>query len=351
MSIRYEPRVYNINDFISWLDQGALELSPKFQRRKVWTRQAQSYLLDTLSRGLPIPPVHLRERTDLETLVTTREVVDGQQRIATVLAFVKGELTMLPSHNAELAGQTFLALRDDFRREFLTYQVPVAMLHGASDADVIEVFSRLNANTLPLNFQEKLNARYFGRFKQTVYKLGADHLEFWRRHAILTERGIARMQEAELTGMLAVMMMHGVQSGRDKIEENYGRFDDEFPGQEVLVAQFQACIAELERVAGDILRGTRWRQKALFYSLFAAVQHILVGIPGVSKQRPPIVENVREAQRKLAVLSNALDDPGVWAGDDSQLEHWYDASTSTTDNKPQRLTRLSFTLNALAGGR
>ena len=33
----FDSRTYSINDFLEWHDNGQLELSPRFQRRSVWT--------------------------------------------------------------------------------------------------------------------------------------------------------------------------------------------------------------------------------------------------------------------------------------------------------------------------
>lgn len=44
----FDSRTYSINDFIEWDDRGQLEISPKFQRRSVWSPQAKSYLIDTI---------------------------------------------------------------------------------------------------------------------------------------------------------------------------------------------------------------------------------------------------------------------------------------------------------------
>ena len=75
-----------INDFREWNELGQLELAPKFQRRKVWLLMAKSYLIDTILRGSPIPKIYIRQKLDLEkSSKTIREVVDGQQRITSLI--------------------------------------------------------------------------------------------------------------------------------------------------------------------------------------------------------------------------------------------------------------------------
>jgi hypothetical protein len=78
--------LYKVSDFLSWQKGESLVLSPYFQRRPLWSAGAKSYLMDTIVRGLPVPIIFLREqKTDLTRMEPKRQVVDGQQRIRTVL--------------------------------------------------------------------------------------------------------------------------------------------------------------------------------------------------------------------------------------------------------------------------
>jgi len=38
----FDSRTYSINDFLEWYEKGQLQLSPKFQRKSVWTDDALS---------------------------------------------------------------------------------------------------------------------------------------------------------------------------------------------------------------------------------------------------------------------------------------------------------------------
>src|SRR3989344_4284773 len=88
-----EKTSYSVSDFIAWQKDGILILSPDFQRRTVWSSSAKSYLVDTVVRGFPMPVIFLRERkTDLKALKTAKEVVDGQQRIRTLLSYINPKI-------------------------------------------------------------------------------------------------------------------------------------------------------------------------------------------------------------------------------------------------------------------
>jgi uncharacterized protein with ParB-like and HNH nuclease domain len=92
MQINIAKTVYKVSDFLSWQWSNSLVLSPSFQRRSVWPKAAKSFLIDTVVRGLPIPIIFLREQTDLNTLEPIREVVDGQQRLRTLISFIEPDL-------------------------------------------------------------------------------------------------------------------------------------------------------------------------------------------------------------------------------------------------------------------
>ena len=44
-------------------DRNQLVMRPPFQRRPVWTESQQSFLIDTILRGYPIPELYLQEES------------------------------------------------------------------------------------------------------------------------------------------------------------------------------------------------------------------------------------------------------------------------------------------------
>ncbi|MGO9207301.1 MAG: DUF262 domain-containing protein, partial [Candidatus Limnocylindrales bacterium] len=80
--------VYTVGQFLEWQRTGVLRLQPVFQRRSVWSLKAKSLLIDSVVRGLPMPIVFLRQLQDLKTFRSQMEVVDGQQRLRTLLSFI-----------------------------------------------------------------------------------------------------------------------------------------------------------------------------------------------------------------------------------------------------------------------
>ena len=165
-----EKAVYTPDDFKMWQDGGVLEITPKFQRRKVWPTGTKSFFIDTLLRGMTVPPLYLRVSQDAAKGKAIREVVDGQQRISSVLDYMKGVFKLSTSlGKAPWAGKKFEKLTLEQQEQIKGFTLSCEIFRGISDQQVLEVFCRLNMNGVPLNAQELRNGRFFGLFKQSSY--------------------------------------------------------------------------------------------------------------------------------------------------------------------------------------
>ena len=145
----FDSRVYSINDFVEWSKNEQLELNPFFQRRPVWSEKAKSYLMDTIVRGKPIPKIFIRQKINVSTKSSFREVVDGQQRLKAIIDFAEDRL-VLSKRAQEFRGLKYSTLSEDQKGEFLEYAIAVDSLVNASTDDVLEVFARLNSYTVSL---------------------------------------------------------------------------------------------------------------------------------------------------------------------------------------------------------
>src|SRR6266511_3899302 len=152
-----------------------LELKPPFQRQPVWVAKQKCLLIESILLDLPVPEVYIQ----LELVERDGEekpmyyVVDGQQRIRTILQFMGVERTEseLDQNNFSLdklpddspvAGVNCRGLTRPQRDAFLQYQFAVRQLQSADDKSVRDMFRRLNKYLTKLNDQELRNATYTG---------------------------------------------------------------------------------------------------------------------------------------------------------------------------------------------
>ncbi|MCB7128715.1 MAG: DUF262 domain-containing protein [Candidatus Brocadiales bacterium] len=274
----FDTRTYSVNDFREWDEQGQLILSPKFQRRSVWTDKARSYFIDTIIRGKPIPKIFIRQEINPRTRHTKREVVDGQQRLHTILNFLKDAFKVSKVHNEEFGGKFFSEFPPRVQNGILKYELSVDLLLDANNAEVLDIFSRLNSYSVTLNAQELRNAKYAGDFKHTVYKLALDYLTFWTDNNIFSDAQILRMTEAELTSELLIAMSDGIRA-KKRIESYYKNFETRFPKRDTLSRRFRITMDTIGGMMGGTLGSSSFSRRHMFYTLFCSVYHMLYKLP------------------------------------------------------------------------
>jgi len=295
-------QTYPISDFRDWNRSGQLELAPKFQRRSVWEPKAKSYLIDTILRSMPVPPVFVRLKLDVAKGRSVREVVDGQQRLRAVLDYLSDGFPISRVHYPELAGKHYSELPADLQNKILRYKFAVTTMEDVTDAEVLAVFARLNTYTVRLNAQELRNAEFFGAFKQTIYNLALDHYAFWLNKGILSDQQIARMDEAELVSELVVTMLTGIrQTKAVDLREFYEKYDDRFRDAGRVNREFSAIIDLAgELLSGDLAPGV-FTRRPVFFSLFVALYDARFGLPKSTRTRIPFkAAIIEEVRRRLA---------------------------------------------------
>lgn len=334
---------YTTLDFKGWNEANTLVLTPKFQRRGVWTDGARSFFIDTLLRGMPVPPIFLRVRQSDDKKKIIREVVDGQQRLSSVLKFVNGEFKLTKSTDKEWGNKRFADLSPEGQAQIENFSFNCEIFSGVSDSEILEVFSRLNTYSVPLNNQELRNGRYFGFFKQSAYRLAYTYVEFWQKHKIFSDRAIARMQEVELTSELLIAQIDGLQDKKKSIDKFYLQFDESFPEQKKIESRFCATMDAIAATLGDDLDQTEFVRAPLFYTLFSVVYHRLYGLPKQGAATPRRALTINEGHDLVSALVK-LSDVIARAREDEEIPVSYtkfvSACLRSTDNIENRTMRF-----------
>jgi hypothetical protein len=213
-----------------------------------------------------------------------RDVVDGQQRLRTILSYLKDGFQISKRHNPQYGGLYYSQLSsvdDQIQASILTYEISVDLLINMPDAEVLDVFGRLNSYAVILNTQEKINADHFGPFKLLADKLAREHLDFWTNNRILSDAQIARMADVTLTADILVAMIEGIKS-KKQLKNYYDKYEKTFAENvEVLEARFKKTMDDIAKIFQSGLRTSEFRRVPLFYSLFTALQHLRYGLPSL----------------------------------------------------------------------
>lgn len=140
---------------------------PDYQREFVWDDERQSKLIESIVLGLPIPIIFLAQ-LDSGRL----EIVDGSQRIRTIVSFMAGELVISGLENlTEMNGIDFNELPLSRKRKIRDTAIRTVVLSEAATADVrSDLFERINRGSEILRNMEKRKGIYKGEFTNFIYE-------------------------------------------------------------------------------------------------------------------------------------------------------------------------------------
>lgn len=218
---------------ISWfLDQARqkrLDLEPPYQRKSVWTSADRRFFLDTIFRDYPCPPIYLHKTID-DTGTAVYHIVDGKQRIETVINFATQSRLRLPKEfgDERLSNKRWKDIFQsaDLRNRFLNYVFSVEYFDDVDGTLVNEIFARMNKNSRKLTPQELRNARFEGWFAKEVEAEVENSI--WRDFGVVTPGRARRMADAQFIAELLMVVIYDQISGfdHDAIDQTYANYDD-----------------------------------------------------------------------------------------------------------------------------
>lgn len=189
------PEIVAYNELRSCADlfrmhvQGILEIQPDFQRDIVWRSPDQTRFVDSLIKQLPIPSMCFALDHHAQKWI----VIDGLQRISTIVRFLEGgdwKLSKLDDIEPDIAGKSVAAIKTSDTKLHHYYtrvenlSIPVTVLRCDFRKKnhmeyLFTIFHRLNTGGMKLNNQEIRNCIYGGAFNHLLKEL--DKNKAWRR--------------------------------------------------------------------------------------------------------------------------------------------------------------------------
>ncbi len=206
VSITYDIATYPSDFTLSGIAQMWKDgdiIIPDFQREFVWSIRQSSLLIDSFLCGLPVPPVFFYIDDKNKNLV-----IDGQQRIMSVVFFIEGYFGRESTHGKKqvfrLSGLdtkspyhnlSFADLNDSDQRKIkqaVLRAVNIRQLNPVGEStSAYHIFERLNTGGTPLKPQEIRNCVFRGPFSTMLKSLNKD--ENWR--TILGKKHLDRHQK------------------------------------------------------------------------------------------------------------------------------------------------------------
>jgi hypothetical protein len=320
-----------VQDVANFHKLGELKVDPWYQRRSVWSPTQRGYLINTLFVKKPIPTIYIRHYLDIEEEKSIKEVVDGQQRIRAVLGYLDDEFSA--RHPAHPRPVKYSALTPAQKAEFRMTKLPTGILVSANEADVIEIFGRLNSISKTLNAQEKRNAKFSGAMKQFCLETAARNVIFWRESNVFSATNISRMDEVEFISDIVYNMLNGLSDfSAAKIDTLYYGRDDSFDEEPEIQKRIDRVYKILRSVKPETIRDTIFSRSPIFFSLFLVID-----------------EKKRVNEKKLE--QTLIDIDAIFNEEKNQSEEdkaFHAACTSSTQRIKNRQERRKYLLTMIA---
>ncbi|MFA4845973.1 MAG: DUF262 domain-containing protein, partial [Patescibacteria group bacterium] len=173
-----QPHDWTISTLRDKYERGQIDLQPHYQREYVWALKPElpSRLIESLLLEIPIPPLYFVR------LATGKiEVVDGQQRLTTLIRFVTNEFKLQKLQRlSSLNGKLFRELSERDQEKVVDATIRSIVIDAGTNHDLrYEIFERLNRGTMVLTEQEIRNCAYRGPFCDLLAELERD--ANWRK--------------------------------------------------------------------------------------------------------------------------------------------------------------------------
>jgi len=256
-----QPDKKTISDLIGKIRRGELILQPEFQREFVWTPSHMENFIRTILDGFPFPEIYISQKgIDLNTLTTQNVVVDGQQRLTTILKYIDGNT------NFEKSIPKYANLDPDEQREFLNYDVTIRDLKDVEPDVIIEVFRRINSTNFTLNAIEINNAVYDGEFiscaKEILKIIDSEELKV----PIFSESELTRMADLHfILLVLSTLEEGGYFTYDNKVEEYISKYNDEYTNYELSKNRISEKILNI--IKSSLEADSIWYRKSNFFTL------------------------------------------------------------------------------------
>lgn len=154
--IKITQQLLSVKYMFELYEDNLIELSPDFQRQRVWKNVKQkSLLIESLILNIPIPAFYMYETFD-----GSFQIIDGQQRLDAIFGFLNGEYKLKGlEYLSNYEGLFFADLSKKMQGQIYRTQLSINTIDIRSPKRVVyDIFKRINTGGVPLNNQEMRNA-------------------------------------------------------------------------------------------------------------------------------------------------------------------------------------------------
>ncbi|ADL06552.1 DUF262 domain-containing protein [Lacrimispora saccharolytica] len=155
----------SFGEIMSMYEKEEIIINPSFQRLYRWSDYQKARFLESIIIGIPIPPIFVAEDENGRW-----ELVDGLQRLSTILSFFGVLKTMPEKNNWVLCDGDLIKELEGYHCSDLPYKIQLNIKRASCRVEIIkwnskydlrfELFNRLNTGGAPLTNQEIRNSLF-----------------------------------------------------------------------------------------------------------------------------------------------------------------------------------------------
>ncbi|QOG20826.1 DUF262 domain-containing protein [Bradyrhizobium sp. SEMIA] len=179
--VREYPAEVVVRKYLAGKDSDQNEIYvPDYQRDLIWPAKNQSRFIESVLIGIPIPFLFVADISEKEDPDSSGrlEIVDGVQRIRTLVEFMSGQLVLSDLERLKsLNGFTFFDLHPSRQRRFKRSTLRLIELTETVTEDVRrDMFDRINSGSVGLEAVEVRRGVEAGPFVDLTTELAKDPL-------------------------------------------------------------------------------------------------------------------------------------------------------------------------------
>ncbi len=179
------PRGMSLQEAYRNYSEGKFLVNRKYQRKLVWTVDEKEYLIDSIVNDLPIPLILLAQTDDGKL-----EIIDGLQRLNAIISFIENRFSIngkyfdtKQSSRAKQSAEEGLFIAITAENElldpktcanFLDYQLAITIYPTDNEAEITDIFGRINSGGKQLSPQEKRQAGVLDVLSDTIRKVASE---------------------------------------------------------------------------------------------------------------------------------------------------------------------------------
>lgn len=222
-----------VSALVNGLRTEQLFVDSTFQRKLVWTEKQKVRLIETILIGCPMPEIYLwQQPANPDTGSQRRSVVDGQQRLTSMLQFASNEWTLkskyLDAENqgSDFANSNWKGLPEKRKKQFWDYVVNSRIIPNAVDLDqIVSIFKRLNETDKSLNPQEIRNAEFNGELITAAESITNN--AFFSKFDVFPPSQIRRMADIEFGSSMLIYLRRGsIEEKKEIVNDMYDLYND-----------------------------------------------------------------------------------------------------------------------------